>query len=402
VRGAARCLGAVALAGAAGLAAPSIVGAGTMQETQPHHVATRGLIAKWTKSHGELRKTIPIANRPGRRTRSVLSVALPRVKRGDRIRFNGEVALSTTCVTPSPHCIGRRYRFDPHLRAQIVIGKRRRAAGRRTRAISRAVKLTCGQSRPTRNHHCPLVIGRGSVVIDRRRSLPCPPSRCRMNMVVDAHHRRARGGEVVVVGWDLLDGSIDQGKARLNAAVSRHGTEIVTRTRSTKHRRVRRLPTPSHKDPRVVYSRRLKGLQAGDVLLIRARQRTHIKRLPYYIGSKVVVSTGPRARRSRPLTRRIVSRSGTATEVNGFNCTLGPSAFRNPCLTRKAGLALIKRTPRRQGGGSRPLFVNLVSWGFPKPEQERLASYPPLRVIRGGGLTVRWLRVRSGRGPGSG
>ncbi len=396
MRGAAGGLGAVALAGcAAGLAAPSIVGAGMTQETQPHHVATRGLIAKWTKAHGELRETVPIAKRPGRRTRSVLSVALPRVKRGDRIRFNGEVALSTTCFTPAPHCIGRRYRFDPHLRAQIVIGKRPRAAGRRTRAISRAVKLTCEQSRPTRNHHCPLVIARGSVVIDRRRSLPCPPRGCRMNMVVDAHHRRARGGEVVVVGWDLLDGHIDQGKARLNAAVSRHGTEIAKRTRSTKHRRVRRLPASvAHKDPRVVYSRRLEGLQAGDVLLIRARQRTHIKRLPYYIGSKVVVSTRPRARRPDPLTRRIVSRSGTATEINGFNCTLGPSAFRNPCLTRKAGLALIERTPRRPGGGSRPLFVNLVSWGVPKTAQERLASYPPLRVIRGGGLTVRWLRAR--------
>jgi hypothetical protein len=223
-------------------------------------------------------------------------------------------------------------------------------------------------------------------------------------MVVDAHQQRAEGGEVVLIGSDRPDGSVDQGKARLNAAISREGAEIRKVRRTTGQRLARRLPPSPDGGYRVVYSQRMERLQAGDVLQVRARQRTAIMQLPYFIGSKVVVGTRPRAKRASTFARRIVPRHGTVTETNGFNCTLGPSAFRSPCVTKKAGLALIRRTPRRPGGASRPLFVNLVSRGFPKPVQARLA-YPRLRVIRGGELTVTQLRATSGgrpKGPVSG
>ena len=206
--------------------------------------------------------------------------------------------MSTTCVDRLPRCIGDRYGFDPHLRAQIVIAGRRRSAGPGTLAISRSVKHTCQQTRPNRNHHCPLVVGRASVVIDRPRRLPCRPSECRMNMVVDAHHQRAEGGEVVLIGADRPDGSVDQGKARLNAAISREGAEIREVRRSTGRRLARRLPPSPDGGYRVVYSQRMERLQDGDVLLVRARQRTAIKQLPYFIGSKVVVGTRPRAKRA--------------------------------------------------------------------------------------------------------
>ena len=378
---------------------PGLVGAGVGRDGQ-RRGAEEDLFARWTERQAELRETVPIARRFGRKTRAVLSLPLPMVRKGDRINVNGEVLVSTTCVDRLPRCIGDRYGFDPRLRAQIVIAGRRRSAGPGTLAISRSVKHTCQQTRPNRNHHCPLVVSRASVVIDRPRRLPCRPSKCRVNMVVDAHQQRAEGGEVVLIGADRPDGSVDQGKARLNAAISREGAGITKVRRSTGHRLVRRLPPSPDGGHRIVYSQRMERLQAGDVLLVRARQRTAIMQLPYFIGSKVVVGTRPRAKRASTFARRIVPRHGTATETNGFNCTLGPSAFRSPCVTKKAGLALIRRTPRRPGGGPRPLFVNLVSRGFPKPVQARLA-YPPLRVIRGGELTVTRLRATSG-GPAQG
>ena len=143
---------------------------------------------------------------------------------------------------------------------------------------------------------------------------------------------------------------------------------------------------------RVVYSQRMERLRAGDVLLVRARQRTAIKRHRYFIGSRVVIATRPRARRPGRLTRRIVSPNGAATGSNGFNCTLGPSGFRTPCLRKKAGLAVIERTPRRGRGRIRPLYVNLVSRSFPKVGNVP-GSYPPARVLSGGRLAVTRLRA---------
>jgi hypothetical protein len=376
----------------AGLVLPSIVGAGAARDDQARGGLAQGLIARWTGPNAELRKTVPITRRRGRGARVALSLPLPIVKEGDRIQFNGEVTLTTTCVPLKRRCIGRRYSFDPHLLGRIVMANSPRAAARRTLAVSRTVKLTCGQNPPDRNHHCPLVISRGTLVVDHPRRLPCRPRKCRLNFVVAAHHRRAKGGEVVVVGADRPNGSVDQGKARLNAAISREGAEIGTHSRGTRDRLVRTLPASFEGGQRVVYSRRLEGLRRGDVLLVRAEQRTRIKRHTYFIGSKVVISTRPRAVHGDRFARRIVPRGATATDTNGFNCTLGPSAFRSPCLTKKAGLALIKRTPRRPGGGSRPIFVNLVSRGFPKVHPTS-ASYPRLRVLRGGGLTVTRLRA---------
>jgi hypothetical protein len=319
----------------------------------------------------------------------VLSLPLPRLKPGDRVRINAEVTVTTTCVEGLERCVGRPYSFDPKLRAWIEMAG---SPARRGRRVSTPVGLQCQQTRPNRNHHCPLVTGEllriGSVG-----RLPCAPSDCRLSMVVGAHHRRARRGEVVVIGADRPDGTVEGGKGRLNAAVSRRQRGVETVVRRTTRRRARRLPASFDGGQRVVYSQRIPGLEAGDVVLARASQRTRIRQLPYFVASKMIVAARPNARRPGPLGRRVVSRRGTATETNGFNCTLGPSAFRSPCRTRKAGLAVIKRTPADGRGRPRPLFVNLVSRTFPKRAQARLRAYPPARILAGGGLTVTQLRA---------
>jgi hypothetical protein len=363
--------------------------AGTSQATD------RGVRGISTGPNAELRETVPISRRPGRARRSALSLELPRLRRGDRVRFNAEANLTTTCVEPSRRCIGRMYSFSPRIRGWIAIAPRKGASGgKRTRRVSSRVSHTCGQRRPNRNHHCPLVIGRGAISVGKLRHLPCRAAGCRLNMIVTAHHRRARAGNVVVVGADRPDGSVASRHARLSAVLVRSGTRVASRAWKTSRRRVKRIPIGFSGGHRVVYSQRLDGLRAGDVLLLRSKHRTRVARHPHFVGSRLIIASRRRATSPGRFVARVSSRHGTATESNGFNCTIGPSAFRSPCTTKKAGMVTIKRDPTTPSGRPRPLFANLISRGFPKRAQMMRGSYPPLRIVRGGRLAVKRLRSR--------
>lgn len=342
-----------------------------------------------TGRRAELRPTVPIGTRAGEKTKSVLSVKLPDLQRGDRVRFNGEVTITLTCVDQIDRCIGRSYGFDPHLRARIVLADDARQAGRGTKPVSKAVSLTCQQTRPNRNHHCPLTIDGGTFTVRELRDLPCRPTSCRLNMAFDAWSPHAGDDEFVVVGADQPDGSVEGGKARLSAAVSSGRIEVAKRSTDREVHTV--VPASFEGGKTVVYSQRLDNLRAGDVLLVRADQHTAVKGLPYFVSDQVVVTTRRNATRPSALTRRAISRSGLASETTGFNCTLGPSAFRSPCHSIKAGMATVEATPKSKRGKAKPLFVNLVTRSFPKLAQAR--GYPPARIVEGGGLIVRRLRV---------
>ncbi len=370
------------LAAASGIAAAS----SSVERGDP-----RGLMGISTGPKAELRETVPITARPGHGS-SVLSLPLPRVRQGDEVRFNAEVALTTTCVDPIERCVGRSYGFDPHLSAWMELATSQRAThGRRANRVSRRISLTCQQTRPNRNHHCPLVIDSGGFHVHDLRGLPCRPTRCRLNMVVRASNDGVQGGEVVVVGADQPDGTIEGGKARISAAMMRDAAEIRTHRWRTTKRRTKTLPASFSGGHRVVYSQRVRGLRKGDVLLVRSRQRTEIHGIPYFVSDQIIVTTDRSRTSPSGLARRILSRGGRATELNGFNCTLGHSAFESPCVGTKAGMVRLKRAPVGRHGRRRPLFVNLVSRTFPKLAQSR-GSFPPASILRGGSLTVRRLR----------
>lgn len=352
----------------------------------------RGSLRSVVTGHrAELRKTVPIAERSGEKTRSAVSVRLPRLSRGDKVRLNGEVTISTTCVEQIRRCIGRSYDFDPRLRAQIVLSSGRDIVGSRTTAVSKPVTLTCQQTRPNRNHHCPLTIENTSFNVHALRKLPCQAKDCHLNLTLDASNHNATGEEFVVVGSDQPDGSVEGGKARVSATVS-HGRIKVDERRTT--RRINdSLPPSFDGGKRVVYSQKLDNLKRNDVLLIEAVQRTAIEDLPYFVSDQIVVTTRRNAYRPSALTRRIVSRSGLASETTGFNCTIGSSAFQSPCTSRKAGMATIESVPKNRRGQPKALYVNLVSRAFPKIAQAR-ASYKPARIVKGGSMAVTRLRPR--------
>jgi len=348
-----------------------------------------------TGRRAERVETVPIGSHAGDAARSVLSVKLPDLERGAVVDLNGEVTISTTCVEQISRCIGRSYRFDPHLQAQVVLAADPdEIRGRRTTAVSRRTSLTCEQTRPNRNHHCPLVVDRGRFRVRDLRDLPCRPDGCRLNMVVSASSRKAIGGEVVVVGSDQENGSVEGGKARLGAVVSSGSPRV--RRRETRRERTSKLPASFEDGKQVVYSQRLTHLDRGDAILVRAGQRSGITGLPYFISDQIVISTRSGATRPSAVARRSVSRTGTVTETNGFNCTVGSSAFSDPCWSSKAGVAMIERAPTTKTGRRKSLYVNLVSRGFPKLAQARTAArgYAPVKILDGGFLEVTRVSLR--------
>lgn len=391
------CVGGRAIAGAAALLAAvvcavAMTASGATGEATRAEAGKRGsaLRAAITPRRAELRPTVPIASKRGRKTRAVLSLKLPRLRVGERVRFNGEVTVTTTCVEPIARCIGRPYGFDPNLSARIVVADRADDDGRSTVPVSRSVSLSCEQTRPNRNHHCPLTIPRGSFEVRELRDLPCKPQSCRLNMVLDAWHGSARGGEVVVIGADTPGGSVRPGKARLSAVVQRG--PAAGGSRRTGKRRTRKLPASFSGGERVLWSQRLDHVKPGDVLLMRSRQRVAIQGLPYFIASQIIVTTRPQAKEPSKQAKRSISRVGKASETTGFNCTIGHSAFQSPCEWEKAGLAEVNSLPRDARGRPKPLYVNVVARTFPKLAQAR--GHAPARLLRGGGLTVTRLRAK--------
>jgi hypothetical protein len=345
-----------------------------------------------TGNDSELVQAVPIERhvRAGRRV--VMSLApkkIPRLEAGDRVRLSAEVEVTTTCVDPGdPRCVGRPYSFSPTAGAQIVLADGKRVAkGRHAVPLSGRKTVRCGQHRPNRNHHCVITFPAVSWRPGTSGGLPCHLNRCFINLTLDARAGNARNGNLLLAGSDRPDGTVKQDLGRLTAVVippGSSGHEKRRRTRSRVHRSIP-MGSPGSGGQRVVYSVKLSSPQAGDVIAVQARQPTSIDPLPYnaYVSTEVVLAGRPGAVRANP---RFSSQRGRITEANGFNCTQGPSAFRTPCQSSKAGAVSIRRDALNPAGNPRPLYVNLISRSFPK-----LASADPgdaANVLDGGFLSV--------------
>lgn len=389
------CATTAILAAAFGPAALASGGGSQPARSAPTKAAAPSVRFASSGDHSEIRKRLPIADHKWGQKRVAMTARLPTLRKGDVLKTTGEVQLSTTCVDfDAVRCIGRRYAFSPREDARIVLAARRRAAGGdHVMAIAQARSLRCHQPLPNRNHHCVLVLPPTETKIRYPKRLPCRPDACRLNLVVEADHPHARNAQVVLVGADRPDGTVRQDKGRLNAAVL-HGRVDSKRFRTTA-RRSRAVPiAPSGKTGRrVIYSQRINELRKGDVIEASSRHLITIRslRYPVFIGSDVVLARGPHAVSSAGIPRQVASGNGDLTEQNGFNCTHGPSAYRDPCRTRKSGAVRITRNVRRRGH-SVPLWVNVVSAGAPKGGVPKHGDR--MRVLPRGELVVH--RYRAG------
>lgn len=351
-----------------------------------------------TGDFSEIRDTVPIGRRKWQKARVAMSIGpgeMPTLHRDDILRTDAEVQVSTTCVDVGiQRCIGRPYGFSPREDARIVLASRRQATGgAHAETIARTRSVRCHQRRPQRNHHCVLVFPPDPTRIRHPHRLPCRPSKCHLNLVLEADHPSARDGQVVLVGADRPNGTVRQDKGRLNAILLHKRVPPPKRFRTAK-RRSRSIPVaPSGKNGRrVVYSQRVSGLKKGDVLEASARHLVTISSLPYpsFVGTDVILAHGRNAVVPTGIARGATSSHGRLTEQNGFNCTHGPSAYRDPCRTRKAGAVRIQRNIARNGR-SIPLYVNVVCAG--KAKRASPSPSDDIRVLPRGSLVVRRFRA---------
>ena len=326
-----------------------------------------------SRGPNETRSTIPVSRSPGAEPFVVLSERLKAgggLMRGDILRATAEVQLSTTCAKPEPRCIGSRYTYSPRMAGQVVLASSPTATGGSSAdPISGVKEKHCTQQRPNRNHHCVLVFSEAVKRVRNAGNLPCPPADCFLNVVASADHPNAGSGDVVIVGADRPDATVDGDKARVDGLIARGGIPPPRIQNGGAKMRDSVLIEPSGGDGRkVVRSLRLDGLQRGDALRIETEQRIGISSVPYnvYIGTRVIIATSPTETRTNGFVAGVISSGGEITEQNGFNCTQGASEYKDPCNSPKAATAYVKRKMPEKNGEPKPVFVNIVMAGLPK------------------------------------
>ena len=326
--------------------------------------------------------TLPITREPGMRPRSVVSLgprALGELERGDRVRVTAEVQVTGDCASPVPRCVGRPYHYAPIVRARLVLA--REPSSRTGQPIAHLERETCTQKRPQYEHHCVLVFTAAGFDVADPSRLPCPPDACRVNLVADAHHPRARAGDRITVGGLRPDGTIPQDRGRINVvryrgvAAAAFGAEA---THSPLHHRLR----PDLKR-RTVISKRLPRLAAGEQLAVSARMRLDVGSVPYAVrtSARLILADSPAATRQSAFVKHVALGQGELSESNGSNCP----HFEGVCTTRKVGVGELRRDAVDGQGRPVPLYVNLVTVLGPKV---RRAHASDRVTLRGAEITV--------------
>ena len=200
-------------------------------------------------------------------------------------------------------------------------------------------------------------------------ALPCAPNACYLNLIVEATSRKAKRGNKIVLGGDQPDGSVQQDKGRLNL-VQAHPIVPAPQTVQTSALVEPTLPLTigDSEKRRVVYSLPIVAPQQGEVLTFDTSFLAGISALRFntFISSRVILGVSPTSAKSTGLAKRATAYKGQGTESNGFNCTLGPSGYANPCTTIKAGaLQITRKFKTVYGEEPTTLYLNVLAGAKP-------------------------------------
>jgi hypothetical protein len=310
--------------------------------------------------NSETVKSIPITRPGDARPRSVMTLPLiGSLYAGDRLEATAELQVSTTCLEPMRKCVGKRYGYSPRIKAHLVMTQRDVPGQIR---VSRTQRLRCSQELPNRNHHCVIVASGGKFRV-REPEIVCT---CYLELILEAHHPRARRGNQLVIGSDSPK-RVRGDRGRIYALVHSASSQgrpapapYVDGTRERRHARLRVGPRGTGGRPKVVVSLPLKGVRISDQFAIEAKLRMGIGHLPYnvLVKSQLILADSPRSTKSSRVAKRYSHASESQIgELNGFNCTQGRSAHPDPCMVRKRAMFPIDGPVDK---GER-LFVNLVA-----------------------------------------
>lgn len=344
------------------------------------------MAVKSTGGIAEERETVPISRRPKAERRVAISMSpeeIPTLRRGDRLRITAELETTNNCRHPGPLCVSRPYSFSPRVGLQLILAHRAGAThGAGTMALTGRREIVCRQPEPHREHHCVTVFTGTNLRLTKGEELPCRLRNCLINLVVDASNSEARRGDVILLGIDRPDGTVHQGRGRINVTRFR-GPAVEPRTPAT-DRRLRGRVDVDEGAKKVLYSLRLRKLERDEQLTFEASTVVGIKHLPYdtFVGSQLVLTERPGAVSPTRLTRRVAAFPRDINKMTGFNCT----ALTTPCKLPRVGTLVMRGTPRRDGR-SVPLYVNYVFRNAPKRAEDRPGD--AIKIRRGGGIEAK-------------
>ncbi len=342
-------------------------------------VATSGI-------RSETRETVQITRKP--KDRVVMSMSprrLPDLVSGDRLDVTSELQVTLDCARPEPRCSGRPYEYDVNLAVKLVLARGAEATGGGNAVrLTREKRHVCLGRYPHREHHCVITFTGGGMRIGAE-GPPCPPAECRINVVLSAHSPQAKAGNLLAIGGTPPSGEISQDRGRVNAIVYRPADQPRPQPQTTKDLRTSRLPFDE--DFRVVYSKRLNGLDAKDQLAAEAEAYMEVRHLPHdaRATAQLILADRRTAVRPGPIARRVVKGGAEMSETNGYNC----GKPRSPCRTLKVGVARLAEDARDRQGDPVPLFVNLImaseakhDAGFNPNHRARILDRGRLKVLR--------------------
>lgn len=170
-----------------------------------------------------------------------------------------------------------------------------------------------------------------------------------------------------MVGGLKPKGAIPQDRGRINAVRyrdSRPADFTTTTTTSLQHRRLR----PDFKR-RVVISKRLPRMRAGEQVAVNAAMASDVSHLRYAVrtSARLVLATSARATRPDRLVKRLAVGRGELSENNGSNCTRDEGV----CTARKVAVLAMRADAVDGAGRPKPLYLNLVTVMGPKVRRAR-------------------------------
>ena len=134
------------------------------------------------------------------------------IEAGDRLRAAPRFRSRPPASTPEPRCVGSNYEINPTVTARVVLSPSPKAdAGFLPLSESRTA-CSASSSARTGTTTARSTIPNTETTITDLAALPCTPTACYVNLIVGATNKKAKRGNVVVLGADRPDGSVSQGQ----------------------------------------------------------------------------------------------------------------------------------------------------------------------------------------------
>ena len=168
-----------------------------------------------------------------------------------------------------------RVRRRPRVQLVLARGADATGGGKAVR-LTRTKRHACLGENPHREHHCVITFTDGGMRVGPG-GPPCPPAKCRINVVLSASNPNAQSGHLLVIGGMPPSGEISQDRGRVNAIVYRPADQDRPKPETTRDRRTSGLPFDEKFS--VVYSKRLNGLDAKDQLAAEAKAFMEVRHL---------------------------------------------------------------------------------------------------------------------------